>query len=329
MQPPSSSIFKSVAQGLWLNSYRERIFAAMAYVYSSYFDESVDRVDGLFAVGGVIAKLPALFELDRKWSNLCDKHGIAYFKAHHCEFGKGEFAKFVGKPGSPTETEKLVLREIHASFIRLIVAEEVFGHGITVNRKDFSEITKDNSTAQAVLTATPYRLAYDLAMVQCAWMMKRVKEKCEEDSPFGRVEHPCVSFVCDQDKEHSPLADMAYRNLKKGTPEAAQYMASFTSLDDKTTPVLQAADAMAYLIRCSARVGLGIAEGHLSEEFDLVTKEHRLGIVQHVDKATLGNILIIQKPGEPYDLTDIMQKVFHEDIRYPSAGIAPKHRLNP
>jgi hypothetical protein len=58
--------FESFARGLFLNSYKERIFALMAFDYSyafaSYLDESFDmRSAGLFAVGGLIAQGPALF----------------------------------------------------------------------------------------------------------------------------------------------------------------------------------------------------------------------------------------------------------------------------
>ena len=105
------SPFESLARVIWLNSYKERIFAVMAfdysYAYASYLDESFDYATaGLFTVGGLIGQGPPLFELERKWQGLLEKHDLAYFKASECEWGEGHFAKFVKTPGEPTPAEK-------------------------------------------------------------------------------------------------------------------------------------------------------------------------------------------------------------------------------
>ena len=133
---------------LCANSSKERIFAGMAFDYSyaftSYLDESFDmKHAGLFAVGGLIGQGPALFELDRNWEKRCRQLGIEYFKASECERGKGEFKKYVRVEGSPTPEEKEALSAASEQFIRLILAEQVVCHGITVAQSEFYAAIKD------------------------------------------------------------------------------------------------------------------------------------------------------------------------------------------
>ena len=94
-------------------------------------------------------------------------------------------------------------------------------------------------------------------------------------------------------------------------------MATFESADDKELPVLQAADALAYIVRRSSKVGLGFLKTGFSREFELLEKTHKLGLIQHVNKESLENIVKIQKPGESFNLSDIMENVFHADIKFP------------
>jgi hypothetical protein len=297
------------------------MFALMAFDYSyaftTYLDESFDmKFAGLFAVGGLIGQGPALFELDRKWEKLCKHYGIGYFKASECERGKGEFEKYVKTAGNPAPEEKKVLSAISEKFIELILAEQVVGHGITVNQSDFYDVIKD-PVAKAILTDSPYRLAYDLAMIQCAWMMKALQKDLSETSPFGtRVKRPHVSFVCDEHEKHSPLANVAYLELKRSNPEAEQYMASYSYADEKLFPVLQAADAIVYTVRRSSKAAKGLWAGDYPPEFKLLAQGHRMGLIQQAEKTNFENIIKLQKPGQPYDLSDIMEQVFNEDIKF-------------
>jgi hypothetical protein len=288
-----------------------------SYAFSSYLDESFDMGSaGLFAVGGLIGQGPALFELDRKWETLCKHYGIGYFKASECERGKGEFKKYAKIAGSPTPEEKKLLNAISEHFTQLILAEQVVGHGVTVNQKDFFDAIKDPA-AKAVLTDSPYRLAYDLAMIQCAWMMKTLQKDLSETSRFGtRIKNPHVSFVCDEHEKHSPLANVAYRELKRSNPEAERYMASYSYADEKKLPVLQAADAIVYVVRRSSKVAKGLWAGDFPPEFKLLAQGHRMGLIQHAEKTNFENMVKIQKPGQPYDLSDVMEHVFHEDIKF-------------
>jgi hypothetical protein len=325
VQPSSGSPkspFEFIARGLYPNSADERIFAVMAhdysYAFTSYLDESFDTAKtGLFAVGGLIAQGVALFELERKWDALCKKYGIAYFRASDCKFGEGPFAKFVKREGEPTPDEMKELNQIILEFVQLIVNEQVVGHGIIIDQDAFYKLIKEPN-ARSILGAEPYRLAFDFAMVQCAWMMKALQLDLKKTSLFGtRIKRPHVSFVCDEHEIYSPSANAAYRDLKAKNPEAEQYMASFSSADDKKMAVLQAADALAYIVRKSSKTGLGFSPALFSPEFKLLEKTHRLGLIQHANKTNLEKVVAIHKPGESFDLSDLMENVFEADIKFP------------
>ena len=92
---------------------------------------------------------------------------------------------------------------------------------------------------------SPFRLAYDFAMIQCAWAMKEL----------GTGDH--VAFVCDECEEHSSLAYEAYRKLKEQNTNAARYMGTFSMQDEKKADVLQAADAVVFEVRRLLQLALG------------------------------------------------------------------------
>ena len=142
----------------------------------SYMDESFDmRRSGIFAVGGLFGRGVPIFELDRRWNALRKRPDIdiAYFKASECEHGTGEFAKFVADKDNITPVERERLDSISHEFLKAIVDPHNYGNylilaGLGVIQKDFFDVIKDDN-ARAVLGDSPYRLAYDLAMIQCAW----------------------------------------------------------------------------------------------------------------------------------------------------------------
>jgi hypothetical protein len=150
-------------------------------------------------------------------------------------------------------------------------------------------------------------------------MMKALQKDLSETSPFGtRTKNPHVSFVCDEHEKYSPLANVAYRELKGSNPEAEQYMASYSYGDEKKLPVLQAADAIVYTVRRSSKVEMGLWTGDFPPEFKLLTQGHRLGLIQCAGKTNFENMVKLQTPGQPYVLSDIMEHVFHADIKFKS-----------
>jgi hypothetical protein len=86
----------------------------------SYMDESFDKAPtGVYAVGGILARGVAIFELERKWRKLRKRSDIdiAFFKASECERGFGQFSKFCATPKSPTSTEKAKLPSVRSSSV--------------------------------------------------------------------------------------------------------------------------------------------------------------------------------------------------------------------
>jgi hypothetical protein len=96
--------------------------------------------------------------------------------------------------------------------------------------------------------------------IQCAWAMKQLEQEIKKDKEnvaFGGTSRECVSFVCDEHEQYSSMASEAFRNLKLTNPNAAKYMGTFTSDDDKRVEVLQSADAVAFEIRRVLNVAFG------------------------------------------------------------------------
>jgi len=286
-------------------------------VAGSYVDESFDpkhqgNYRGFFAVGGMLGRGVALFELDRRWQQLLKKHGLAYFKASQCENGWGEFSKFVSDPKNITAAERAVLDSISLGFIGLITNPVPFDqthyltcYGLGVMQDDFYEIIKD-SHAKAVLGDNPYRLAYDFAFIQCSWLMKQLGKG------WG------ASFVCDEHEKYSPLAPEAYRNLKETNPQAAEYMLSFSSIDEKLCTPVQAADAAVYEIRRALnfqdKKHLDLSGTSLRKQFELLAAAHGMAYVAHTSKEQLAWIVANHKPGEPFKLDELMNNQLGENI---------------
>jgi hypothetical protein len=226
----SEGIFKQIAESIWLSRAGDRLY--FLKVISSHMDESFDpkhqqQARGFFCAGGVLGKGVPFFELDRRWQKTLDKYGLAYYKASHCQNGWGEFKNFLSHPPAITPTERQTLDEISYEFIRLIINPVAFDskhyltcYGVGVKQDDFYEVIKD-AHAKAVLGSDPYKLAYHMSFIECAWLMKQMGDG------WG------ASFVCDEHEQYSPLAPEAYRELKQRNPAACEYMLSFTSVDEK------------------------------------------------------------------------------------------------
>jgi hypothetical protein len=289
----------------------------------SYMDESCDDSGtGVFAVGGLLTRGVPSFELERKWEKLRKRPDIdiSYFKASECKNGRGEFAKFVAAPGSPSPTEHQKLDSISREFLSLIPKEEyIVVHGVGILQTDFYDVIQETN-ACAILGVNPYRLAYDFAMIQCAWAMKQLEQEIKRDKEnvaFGGWWRECVSFVCDEHEQHSRLADEAFCNLKLTNPNAAEYMGTFESADDKRVEVLQAADAVAFEIRRVLNLALG-SYSALRAQFRDLADPGKVFLTTHTTKDQLLHIVANHTPGEPFKLDEIMeQQLPPANIRFP------------
>jgi hypothetical protein len=287
----------------------------------SYLDESFDEGGtGVFVVGGLLMRGVPSFELERKWEKLRKRPDIdiAYFKASECKNGRGQFAKFVAIPGSPTPTEHQRLDSISREFLSLIPKEEhIVVQGVGVVQAEFYDAIQD-ANARAILGDSPYRLAYDFAMIQCAWAMKQLEEEMTKDKAdvaFGGSLREYVSFVCDEHEQYSRLATEAFRNLKLTNPNAAKYMGTFDSADDKRVEVLQAADAVAFEIRRVPNLALG-SYSALRAQFRELADPGKVFLITHTTKGQLLHIVTQHKPGEPFKLDDLMEQQLAENVKF-------------
>jgi hypothetical protein len=284
-------------------------------------DESCDEQGkGVFVVGGLLMRGVPSFELERKWAKLRKRSDIdiKYFKASECKSGRGEFAKFVATPGKPTTSEHQKLDRICREFLSLIPKQEnIVVQGVGVVQTDFYEVIQDPS-ARAILGDSPYRLAYDFAMIQCAWAMKQLEQeiRCQKANlAFGGPSRDYVSFVCDKHEQYSPLVDEAFSNLKLTNPNAAMYMGQCESADDKQVEVLQAADAVTFEIRRALNLELGNYSA-LRAQFRDLADPGKIFLITHTTKNQLLHLAAHHKPGEAFKLDDIMDHQITENTRF-------------
>ena len=303
MQLPYEGRFSELAKFVKLRRYRECAYSMMI---GSYLDESFDKQPfGVYVVGGILARYLAIFELDRRWEQLRQRPDIdiEYFKAYECERGSKQFAKFCAVPGKPTAQERDRLNSISHEFLDLIVHPVPFDsqqyicvHGVGVIQKDFYEVIQDPK-AQAVLGSNPFRLAYDLAMIQCAWAMKQLGDAYT------------VTFICDEDEEHSHVVSSDFKTLKDTNPKAAKYMDGFTTLDEKGCEPLQAADAAVYEVRKAIKFSLKDYEVSLRKQFRILSDSSSMFLITYCEKKHLLEIVNTHKPGQRFYLDDQMDRI--------------------
>jgi hypothetical protein len=290
-------------------------------------DESFDpKGKGVFAVGGILGRGVPFFELERRWEKLLKRPDIdlEYFKASECERGNKQFSKFVINPDKITPTERAKLDSISHEFLDLIIHPVLYDdmsylciQGVGVVQEDFYEVIKDDK-ARAILGNSPYRLAYDFAMIQCAWAMKELekgikldKQKTMDISPSRTY----VSFVCDEDEEHSHLAPEEYQKLKTTNPAAAAYMATFSSAKDTMCAPLQAADAAIFEVRRALNLALKQWPGAVRKQFNLLANSNVMFLITHAKKEQLIHIVETHKAGEPFRLDTLMAMEVNENIK--------------
>ena len=137
------------------------------------------------------------------------------------------------------------------------------------------------------------------------------KQRTMDTSPSREY----ISFVCDENEQHSPLAGQAYLNLKQNNPNAAEYMATFSVADDKTCEPLQAADAAAFEVRRALNLSLGQWKGSLRKQFNILADAKAVFLITHSTKEQLLHIVNNHKPGEPFKLDALMELQLSENIQ--------------
>jgi len=286
-------------------------------VTSSYLDESFDpkqggKPRGIFAVGGVLGRGDPCFALECSWEKGLRKYGLDYFKASQCENGWGQFSKFVTSAANMTLAEKQSLESISLDFINAITnpypydpTHDLTGYGVGVMQEDFYEVIKGDH-ARAVLGDNPYRLAYDVAFIQGAWLMKQTGEGW------------ATRFVCDEHEINSPLAPAAYDNLRTTNPGASEFMLSFSSIDEKECTPVQAADALVYEVRRALNFKFSkdtvLADTALRKQFEALEAAHCMALISHILKEQMEWIAANHKPGEPFKLDELMRNQLGDNV---------------
>ncbi len=306
--------FKQLVEAVHLSKAKGRMFLM---VRNAYLDESSDPKPpsgvyrGFFAVGGIIGNSVASYELERNWEKKLEKYDLEYFKASECENGWRQFQKFVKDSKNITPDERSVLDSISLDFISLIINPVALDPksylacwGVGVKQDDFYEVIKDDHSC-AVLGRDPYRLAYDFAFIEGAWIMKEMGEEWS------------VHYICDEHEKYSPLAPEAYRSLKKKNPNAAHRMLSFSSIDEKNCAPVQAADAVIYEIRRALNFQHkvpGLSDKAIRPQFKMLADTHMMAYVAHTSREQLEWIAANHQPGQPFHLDEIFEKQMGEDI---------------
>jgi hypothetical protein len=299
-------------KGIGTISQPEELYYAMV---GCYLDESIDpKKQGVFAVGGILGQGRKIFELDRRWEALRkqpDIH-IDYFKASECQMGKKQFRKFVNDPENITHAERDKLDGIWKRFLQEMAVdpqEHSIIYGVGIIQDDFYKVIQD-PVARAILGDSPYWFAYQTAMIEAAFAMKKI----------NTGDH--VAFICDEDEEHSPIAYDVYLGLKQKNPNAARYMGHFSTASDHTCAPLQAADAVVYEVRRTLQSSLGRWKESLKWkdgvrwQFRQLVEQQMMWLIQYVDEKYLRLAVDANKPGEPFNLDQLMEQEFSVDITY-------------
>ncbi len=306
--------FKQIVEAVHLSKAKGRMFLM---VRNAYLDESSDPKPpsgvyrGFFAVGGIIGNSVAAYELERNWEKKLEKYELDYFKASECENGWKQFGKFVKDSKNITPEERNVLDSIGLDFISLIMnpvdmdTEPYLAcWGVGIKQDDFYDVIKDDHS-RAVLGRDPYRLAYDFAFIEGAWIMKEMGEG------WG------IHYICDEHEIYSPLAPEAYRSLKERNPNAADRMLSFTSIDEKDCAPVQAADAVIYEIRRALNFQHkvpGLSGNAIRPQFKVLSDAHLMFYIAYAKREQLEWIAANHKPGQPFQLDKIFDKQIGADI---------------
>lgn len=286
-------------------------------VANSYIDETFNpkpitgKHRGFFVVAGLMGRGVPFFALECLWEKLLLKHGLDYFKASECENGWKQFKKFVKDPKNISPAERTTLNAISLEFVEAIVHPSSFDPqhyltacGVGLLQEDFYEVIKA-SHARAVLGDNPYRLAYDISFVASAWLMKQLGEG------WG------VSIVCDEHEVYSPLAPEEYRKLKDTNPKAAEYLLSFSSVDEKKCTPVQAADLVVYEVRRALNTKhkiLGLADPSYRKQFKALTEGMVVAYIAEARKDQLEWIASNHKPGEPFKLDELMNNQLGSNV---------------
>ena len=109
----------------------------------------------------------------------------------------------------------------------------------------------------------------------------------------------------------------AFRKLKHTNPQAAEYLLSFASIDEKKCAPVQAADALVYEVRRALNTRHkipGLADATYREQFKALISGQAVAHIAEARKEQLEWIAANHKPGEPFKLDELMNNQIGDNI---------------
>jgi hypothetical protein len=217
---------------------------------AGYFDESTDGEfeERVFSVGGYIADGYSALQLDYKWKELLDKHGLVYFKASEADAGIEQFAKFRDNPSSVhtarfTEREKKILTDIKIEFVDLLCEQpHLIGVSATLHMQNWRAFANDYPGLAKRLPPV-YQLCGHLVLMASGFIMNRSNE--------GRPAHlqGILKPVFDSHQEYADRFIASFDGFREKNPECSRNLLPPIFENDTTYKCLQAADLFVYEIR--------------------------------------------------------------------------------
>jgi hypothetical protein len=199
-------------------------------ILRAYFDESGTHVRSrVITIAGVVATPKRWVRLSRSWWDVLGRHGVrGEFKAAECVRGFKQYETWL-----PDRRDAL-----RVALARLIDEHGLFAVGMSVPREEFEREVRDYTTSE-----TP---AYDPYI----WCMRMCLETIALDPLRGSRRVACVFDAGHGGQIRAFDHFQAIRSKQRGWEKV--YFASLNAAPSDEYPPLQAADLLAFELRCNA-----------------------------------------------------------------------------
>ena len=231
----------------------------MTATFHAYMDESVDKQERMFVVGGFVGRPDAWSSIIYQWADRIqpDKlpNPIKAFHMTDCETGQGEFRDEFGWDESSRSKLRIDLIDI---ICRHVVG--LFAVGLPIKEyKALGALTPDGTR----LGYSQYHFIFQAAIAYLAGEF--------EDSGFAP--HETVDFFFDRNSPHETWAKRLHEKLKESTHPWSRRIGNLTFENKEKMRLLQAADlgvyeAMKYLTNSIYN------EGRKRKSFEKLAEHH-------------------------------------------------------
>ena len=213
-----------------IHGYRSELemFAAI----HAYMDESVDKQERMFVVGGFVARSDAWTEILYEWIDRIHPHRLPNpIKAFHmtdCETGQGEFRDQLGWN---RETRKQLIIDLIDIISPHIIG--LFAVGLPIKEyKALDPITPDGTR----LGYSQYHFIFQAAIAYLAGEL--------EDDDFPA--HETIAFFFDRNSPYETWANRLHKELQNSAHPWSRRIGPLTFANKEQTRLLQVADLGVY-----------------------------------------------------------------------------------